>query len=157
MNNPAPTQTGTGIDSETGALVSRLTDLMARIIALIERETELVRLGRLNDATALEAEKGDLAREYMTLAGRITQEPAPLKALAPERLAALRRRHGDFQALLQINLTVLATAHAVAESILRGAADELSRKASQQSYNETGQHPAPAPRKTPPLTLDRKT
>jgi hypothetical protein len=157
MNSPAPTQTGTGIDIETGALVSRLTDLMAQIIALIERETELVRLGRLNDATALEAEKGDLAREYMTLASRITQEPAPLKALAPERLAALRRRHGDFQALLQINLTVLATAHAVAESILRGAADELSRKASPQSYNETGQHPAPAPHETPPLTLDRKT
>ena len=33
----------------------------------------------------------------------------------PDLLAALRKQHDTFNALLQINLTVLATAHAVSE------------------------------------------
>ena len=44
-------------------------------------------------------------------------------------LATLQPRHDTFRALLQINLTVLATAHAVSEGIVRGVSGELARKA----------------------------
>ena len=40
----------------------------------------------------------------------------------------MRERHTAFQALLQTNMTVLATAHAVSEGIIRGVSGELARK-----------------------------
>ena len=50
----------------------------------------------------------------------------------------LRKRHDVFRALLQMNLTVLATAHAVSESIMRGVSRELARKATPQAYGASG-------------------
>ena len=37
-----------------------------------------------------------------------------------------------------MNLTVLATAHAVSESIMRGVSAELARKATPQAYGASG-------------------
>jgi hypothetical protein len=39
------------------------------------------------------------------------------------RCRELRRKHDELHALLRINLTVLATAHAVSEGIIRGVAE----------------------------------
>jgi hypothetical protein len=73
----------------------------------------------------------------------------------PDALEALRRRHDAFRSLLQTNLTVLATAHAVSEGIVRGVSGEIARKSSPQSYGATGRANAPDPRATPPLALSR--
>ena len=54
------------------------------------------------------------------------------------RLEALRRHHDTFRALLQINLTVLATAHAVSEGIVRGVSGEMARHAAPQTYGASG-------------------
>ena len=67
----------------------------------------------------------------------------------------LIRRHDSFRALLQINLTVLATAHAVSEGIVRGVSGELARKASPQTYGASGRANAPDPRTAPPLAVSR--
>ena len=40
--------------------------------------------------------------------------------VVPDKLETLRRRHDAFRALLQIDLTVLATAHAVSEGMVPG-------------------------------------
>ena len=57
--------------------------------------------------------------------------------------AELRQRHDLFRAVLQMNLTVLATAHAVSESIMRGVSAELARKATPQAYGASGRATAP--------------
>jgi hypothetical protein len=57
--------------------------------------------------------------------------------------------------VLQINLTVLATAHAVSESIMRGVSEELARKAQPQAYGASGRAMAPAKGNAPPLTVSR--
>jgi hypothetical protein len=74
---------------------------------------------------------------------------------APATLAALTKRHDTFRALLQINLTVLATAHAVSEGILRGVSDALTRKAAPQTYGAGGRHTAPSRNAAQPLTVSR--
>ena len=61
----------------------------------------------------------------------------------PDLLAALRQQHDTFNALLQINLTVLATAHAVSEGLIRGAHDEVARKNAPQTYGNSGAPAAP--------------
>ena len=42
-----------------------------------------------------------------------------------------------------MNLTVLATAHAVSESIMRGVSAELARKATPQAYGASGRATRP--------------
>ena len=75
--------------------------------------------------------------------------------MAPQAMPDLLRRHSEFRALIQTNLTVLATAHAVSEGIVRGVSGELARKASPQTYGESGRTTAPDPRSAPPLAVSR--
>jgi len=50
---------------------------------------------------------------------------------------------------------VLATAHAVAEGLIRGAADEVARKSVPQGYGERGQVVTPPPRTARPVAISR--
>ena len=89
-------------------------------------------------AAKLEASKAELSRLYFLDAARLKASQAFLKQAMPDIFAALRQRHDLFHALLQMNLTVLATAHAVSESIMRGVSDELARRATPQRLRRVG-------------------
>ena len=71
--------------------------------------------------------------------------------LAGGEIDALHQRHDLFHALLQINLTVLATAHAVSEGIMRGVHDEVTRKSAPQTYGASGRPAAPPRSAAQPL------
>jgi hypothetical protein len=141
--------------TDAGALISQLTTVMAQIITIVEAETELVRAGKLTDAAKLEPAKTALAQQYVTDAGRLKGSKPLLAKVAPDQLDKLRRRHDEFHALLQINLTVLATAHAVSEGIMRGVSTELARQSAPQTYGATGRHAGPAPGASLPLAVSR--
>jgi hypothetical protein len=57
--------------------------------------------------------------------------------------------------MLQINLTVLATAHAVSEGIVRGVNAEVQRHNMPNAYTAAGQRAAPSPRQVRPLAVSR--
>jgi hypothetical protein len=57
--------------------------------------------------------------------------------------------------MLQINLTVLATAHAVSEGIVRGVNTEIQRRNIPNTYTASGQRAAPGPRNLTPLAVSR--
>jgi hypothetical protein len=78
-----------------------------------------------------------------------------LSQVSPELLASLRRHHDTFRAMLQINLTVLATAHAVSEGIVRGVNTEIQRRNIPNTYTASGQRAAPGPRNIRPLAVSR--
>ena len=66
--------------------------------------------------------KSELARPYVTDTAQVKANlPGAIASRSAGLLAALRKQHDMFNALLQINLTVLATAHAVSEGLIRGA------------------------------------
>jgi hypothetical protein len=148
---PAPVTTA----AEARALVAHFTEVMDALVAMVQQETDLVRAGHLNAAAALETSKADLARSYLADALRLRSSRDGLARLVPNLVADLRRRHDLFHALLQINLTVLATAHAVSEGIVRGVSDELARKAAPETYGASGRTTAPPRSASTPLTLSR--
>jgi hypothetical protein len=57
--------------------------------------------------------------------------------------------------MLQANLTVLATAHAVSEGIVRGVNGEMQRRNAPQTYTASGQHAAAGTRQLSPLAVSR--
>ena len=111
---------------------------MDALLGTVEEETALVRAGKLAEAAKLEAAKTELSRMYVADTARIKASQVYLDRVTPAMAAELRQRHDLFRAVLQMNLTVLATAHAVSESIMRGVSAELARKATPQGYGASG-------------------
>ncbi len=141
--------------AEAKQLVGHYNEVMDTLLEVIEQETELVRAGRLREAAQLERHKSELARLYIADTSRLQASKSFLAEAMPHLLEALRARHDTFRSLLQINLTVLATAHAVSEGIMRGVSDEVTRKTTLQTYGATGRHNLPPRRHAQPLTVSR--
>jgi hypothetical protein len=144
-----------GSPAEAEVLIRHMLDVMDALLGTVEQETELVRAGKLTDAAELEPVKSELTRMYLADTAQIRASQGYLTQTTPELIDELRKRHDLFRALLQINLTVLATAHAVSESIMRGVSAELARKATPQAYGASGAATKPAASSQQPLTLSR--
>ena len=144
-----------GSAAEGGKLIQHMLDVMDALLATVEEETQLVRDGRLADAAKLEAVKTELSGMYIDDTARIRANQGFLSKSTPELVDELRERHDQFRALLQINLTVLATAHAVSEGIMRGVSAELARKATPQGYGASGHAATPSAGSMQPLTVSR--
>ena len=148
---PAPIES----KAEAEALIVHLADVMTAMLGVVEDETQLVRAGRLGAAAQLVPTKNELSRLYVADTQRLKAHRNFVSQAAPTMLDALRRRHEGFQSALQMNLTVLATAHAVSEGIMRGVSDELARKSAPSTYGASGRANAIKPRQAQPLTLSR--
>jgi hypothetical protein len=140
---------------EAEQVIANLERIMDSLLVTVEEETALVRAGHLHAASELEPAKAELARHYAGLSERIKASREFLSRSLPDAIEALRRRHDTFHALLQINLTVLATAHAVSEGIIRGVSSELARKQAPQTYGASGRASAPGPKVSQPLAISR--
>ena len=150
-NAPQPVHTA----AEAENLVRHLLTAMDALLATVEQETALVRAGKLKDALAIEPTKAELARTYMSDTAQVKANLPALKKQVPDLLAALRKQHDTFNALLQINLTVLATAHAVSEGLIRSAHSEVARKNAPQTYGNSGRPVAPSKSASVPVSLSR--
>ena len=136
-------------------LAENLMDVMTALLGVIESETELVRAGKLREAMAFESQKSDLSRRYVSAVEHLKASQKYLSQSAPELLTTLRRHHDVFRAMLQVNLTVLATAHAVSEGIIRGVNGEMQKKSTPQTYTSAAQRTASNPRRATPLSVSR--
>ena len=150
---PAPNPIASAGDAAQA--IENLSAIMDRLIATVEDETEHMRAGRLRDALALEETKTELARGYAAESGRLKAAEATVVRAQPDALKNLRRQHERFQALLQTNLTVLATAHAVSEGIIRGVSGELAKKRAPSTYGASGRANAPSANAAQPMAVSR--
>ncbi len=141
--------------NEARKLTENLMDVMSALLGVIERETELVRAGKIREAMAFEPNKTELSRRYVNVVAQLKASQKYLSQTAPELLNTLHRHHDVFRAMLQINLTVLATAHAVSESIVRGVNTEVQRRNIPNTYTAAGRRATPGPRHMTPLAVSR--
>jgi hypothetical protein len=156
---PAPTtaapKVAVSTPLEARKIAEELMDVMSALLDLIERETALVRAGKVHEAMKLEGEKSGLSRRYMVALENLKAAQKYLTKVSPELLTTLRRHHDTFRAMLQINLTVLATAHAVSEGIVRGVNTEIQRRNIPNTYTAAGRRATPGPRHITPLAVNR--
>jgi hypothetical protein len=141
--------------AEARELAEKLLDVMSTLLGVVERETELVRAGKLREAMAFEPEKTALSRRYVGAIGHLKASQKFMAQSAPELLTTLHRHHDTFRAMLQVNLTVLATAHAVSEGIVRGVNAEMQRRNIPNTYTAAGRRATPGPRHLTPLSVSR--
>ena len=141
--------------AEARELAHHLVAIMSELLGVIEHETELVRAGKLREAMLSGPKKTELSRLYVAAVGHLKASQRFMQQSAPELLTALHRHHDVFRAMLQVNLTVLATAHAVSEKVVRGVNAEIQRKSIPQTYNAMGKRAQPGPRNQTPIAVSR--
>jgi hypothetical protein len=151
---PAP-HPAAATPAEAHKIARELLEVMNALLSVIESETELVRAGKLSEAMTLGAKKTELSRRYVGAVGQMKVSQTYLSRATPELLTTLHRHHDVFRAMLQVNLTVLATAHAVSENIVRGVNAEMQRRNIPNTYTAAGQRAAPGPRHITPLSVSR--
>jgi hypothetical protein len=142
-------------EAEAAAAMAEIGKLMTELSGIVEQETALVRAGRLTLAAPVADRKSELAHAFVTQVSRVRASTRYLARTTPQLLDALRRQHERFRTELQANLTVLATARAVSEGILRGVSNELARRSTVQTYGSSGRHQGPPRRSAPPIAVSR--
>ena len=142
--------------AEAEQAIVTVAGLIEKLSSLIEQETRLVRDGQLRSATGLGVQKAQLAGELSACGERLKASAKFLNKAAPAQCAVLSRVQETFRAVLQRNLIVLATTHAVAEGIVRKLSGDLARKAAPQLYGATGRATAPSAKYGQPLAISRK-
>ncbi len=140
---------------EAEHVIANLNTILDRLSETIEEETARVRAGRLSEAAELAEDKAELGRRYSDESERVKAARELIARALPEAFNTLRKRHAEFQALLETNLTVLATAHAVSEGIIRGVSGELARKRTPSTYGASGRANAPSAKASQPLAISR--
>jgi len=140
---------------EAERAIENLNAITDQLTETIAQETARVRAGELGAAAELGQLKAEISRCYAAESMRIIAARALIARALPKALATLRERHAAFQALLQTNLTVLATAHAVSEGIIRGVSGELARKRTPSTYGASGRANPPSAKAAQPLAVSR--
>ena len=134
---------------EAAERLERTADTVARLTAVIVEETRLVRAGAYGAADGLRQAKGELSGRYMLDVQSLQASAEAVAAQPREAVGEVERLHVAFRAALDENLAVLGTARSVAESLLRGVAEEVGARAAPRTYDARGgsyeQRPSAAP------------
>jgi hypothetical protein len=142
--------------AEAEQAIDTVAGLIEKLSSLIESETRLVHAGQMRMATDLGAQKSQLAGELYACGERLKANAKFLMKAAPARCAVLSRVQEAFRAVLQRNLIVLATTHAVSEGIMRRLSGDLAKKAAPQIYGASGRATAPSSKYGQPIAVSRK-
>ncbi len=135
--------------------IDELTVLIEQLSGLVQRETALLHAGHVRGAAEIEPAKNELAGRLQAAGEALRANAKFVLQAAPARCAALKTAQETFRAVLQKNMIVLATAHAVSEGIVRRLSGELAKKASPQVYGATGRTIAPNPKHGRPLAISK--
>jgi hypothetical protein len=142
--------------AEAEQAIENLALLIQKLSGVVEQETALVRAGHVRKATVLNQEKSLLAGELYSSGERLKANAKFIRKVAPARCVALARIQEAFRAILQKNLVVLATAHAVSEGIVRRLSGDLGKKSTPQIYGASGRTAATYARHGQPIAVSRK-
>lgn len=122
---------------EAERLIETVMETLAALSHVVGEETGLVKAGRLKDAMEREVRKTELAGVYMKGVEQVKLNAVALARFAPERVKRLKNAHLAFQELIDLNQTVLATARAISESIMRDLAVDTNKQNRAPSYGPT--------------------
>ena len=111
---------------------------MDGLIDTIEQETNLIRGGKVLEASELQLKKAGLSDVYVKAILYARKQAAELKRFAPDAADRLQRRHEEFKALLRINMAVLMTAKEVSEELVKNVGKTVGKSEKPSTYGRSG-------------------
>lgn len=141
--------------AEARAFVEELRKTIADLTAMLAEETRLVRAADLRAAAPLERRKSELAHRYMADLTVLRANAALVRQVAGPAMELLKRDNAALQPILELNLATLATAHAVAEGIIRAVSSKVQAQRAPTAYGANGRAAAPPPLASAPMAISR--
>jgi flagellar biosynthesis/type III secretory pathway chaperone len=124
------------------SMQSKVNDLLqvtSRLIAVLDREVELLRTTPSTELEALQEEKARLTVAYESQARSMAGHPELLEALQPVLRAELERVTSRFQSAISANEVALRAARDTTQRVLQAIADELDKsRRNNAGYSATG-------------------
>ncbi|GLK54452.1 hypothetical protein JOD31_001620 [Methylopila capsulata] len=142
--------------AEAADRLARMSQTVARLTAVIVEETSLLKAGKYAAASALEARKGELSSRYVMDVDAVKASGDQVAAQPAEVLEEAEALHLAFRQALDENLAVLGVARSVAESLMRGVAQELAARNAPTTYDARGGAYG-RPQAAAPMTLSRRS
>jgi lactam utilization protein B len=136
-------------------LVASVLLTLGELEAVLESETGHLRAGRLHEGLSAEARKTELTSAYLRALEQVKANAIALARFAPEAIERLKRAHERFGRVVAVNQTVLATARAVSESLIKSVAEEMGRARQPSVYAPAGAQAPRAPAVGAPLILSK--
>ncbi|WP_029040892.1 hypothetical protein [Cucumibacter marinus] len=124
-------------------------------IDIMNRETILLRAGKLEEAGQLSADKARLAQDYVLYARRVQHNAAAIAAEAPDAVKALKRGQEALAAEMAANLKMLASARSITEQLISDVAGRMGQSAQVGSYGNTGKAPAASTSQVKGISVNR--
>ena len=112
----------------TETFCDQLAETVDSLIAVLDEESRLVRAAQLHDAGVLHAKKTALAAQYGDALNTLKHNAAAIRAHAENKIDHLKSRQNALEEALQTNMTVLATARTVAETLIRGVQEDAIKE-----------------------------
>lgn len=125
--------------TDPAVLCQQTETALIELVALLNKETTLLRAGRLTEASTFSAEKAQKSQDYVVLARAVKRVAPQLKISAPEHLENLKKRHEAFATQMAENLRVLATTRNVTKDLLADVAKTAGAQQKPQTYGNSGQ------------------
>ncbi|WP_068314587.1 hypothetical protein [Polycladidibacter hongkongensis] len=125
------------------AFCTNFQDAMADLVTVIEKETELLREGKLSSLPEVGPEKSAAVERYMATIQHASDNAVALGNLAPDLVEDMRHRHGRLHPLLQTNLQVVSTARAVTDTVIDSVASAVGATLKPKTYDAGGSRSAP--------------
>lgn len=139
---------------EAAERIARIAGTVERLTSVIAEETRLVRVGAYGEAGRLASEKAELSGQYVLDVEGLKSQTEAVAAQGPEAIGEVNELHVAFRAALEENLLVIGTARSVAESLLRGVAEEMGAKSQPSVYDRNGSGYA-KPNAAAPIAVSR--
>ncbi len=135
--------------------VNNLLQVTSRLIAVLDREVELLHASPSTEFEALQEKKSALTAAYETQARSLSGHPELLEALQPVLRAELKRVTGRFRSAVAANEAALRAARETTQSVLQAIANELDRSRCEQAgYSAQGSAASSSRRMSgPPLSI----
>lgn len=157
LTKPDPVATRAAIVGEEDAvgLCDIIEKAMDSLIETIEHETELIRGGKVLEASELQLKKAGLSDVYVKAILYARKQSAELKRYAPAAADRLQRRHEEFKALLRINMAVLMTAKDVSEDLVKNVSRAVGKGEKPSTYGRAGMNQPQTTSVIPGIAYDR--
>lgn len=145
--------------ADAQALVADLLATLEALEAVMARESDHVRVGRLREGLVEAERKTTLSAAYLQGLEALKANAIALARFVPEEIETLKATHRRFAGIVEVNQVVLATARTVSESLVKTLVEELSKARTPTVYGRPTHLPSPYGRAgaTPgqPLVLSR--
>lgn len=136
---------------ETGLQLERTFEALKDVLA---QETAFAKKGKLRSAATLQSEKMKLTDSFLKLAERLRVHAGYFRSELPDLTAKLQKLHGAFCEEVHRNLTTLATAKALSETLIQEIIDAAKQSEQTAGYTAKGSAPSFNASGAPPLKLN---